>query len=142
MGLYNKFGYTYDQLICEDTALPNAGAAALTNDIEIKSRQGENLIIKVFAASTTVELAGGNSLTFRPLIADTVANLTAAPTTLPATIITQGVQSDVSWSAGEFICSFIIPKELIGTNNYLRINAVTTADESADKIEAFSFTTN
>ena len=142
MAIYNLSGLMPSATLCEDMALPIATSAALTNDITLQHKKGEDVIIKVYSASVTTELAGGASLTFTPYLADTVANLTASPTILPATIITQAVQSDASWASGEFICSFIIPKELIGTNNYLRIMATTSANESADKIEAFAFVRN
>ena len=134
MARYNKLGYAVDQIICEDTALPNAGSADLTNVVTLDSRKSGNLRILVCAASTTVELAGGASLTLTPSVGTTTA---ATSLVLPATIITQAVQTTVTWLPGVPMCEIIIPRSLIGANKYLKLIAKTTADESADKIEAY-----
>lgn len=134
MAKYNKLGFMTDQIICEDTALPNAGSADLTNVVTLDSRKSGNLRILVCAASTTVELAGGASLTLTPSVGTTTA---ATSLVLPSTIITQAVQTTASWAPGMPMCEIIIPRSLIGANKYLKLIAKTTADESADKIEAY-----
>ena len=133
MPRYNKLGFTPDQIICEDTALPNATSADLTNVVTLDNKKSGNARIVICAASTQVELASGATLTFRPSVGTTAS----CGTVLPATIMTEAVQTDVTWAIGDVICEITIPKYLIGSNKYLKITAVTSADESADKIEAY-----
>ena len=135
MAQYNRLGYAVDQILAEDWALPNAGTSNfMTNIATIDSKKQGNLRILVCSASVTTELAGGASLQFIPFVGAT----TTPDVVLPGTIITQAVQTDASWVSGEPICEIIIPRSLIpATAKYLGIKAVTSADESADKVEAY-----
>ena len=135
MAIYQKYGFAIDQILSEDQALPNATTGDSTNTIKLDAVADDGLHIVVCAASTTVELASGASLEIRPTIGATVGTVT---TVLPSILIKQGVQSDVSWDSGEMICQFNIPAKLIGSARYLKLTYVTSADESADKVEAFS----
>lgn len=134
---YPTIGRPYDQVLCQDTALPNATAAKISsNVVKLDAAKSGLIWVRVFAASTTVELTSGASLTIRPYVGLTAATCT---TVLPGTVITEAVQSDASWVSGELICEFCIPKNLIGANKYLEIYAATSANESADKVDIYTY---
>ena len=135
MAIYQKYGFAIDQILSEDQALPNATSGDSTNTIKLDAVADDGLHIVVCAASTTVELASSATLEIRPTIGATVGTVT---TVLPSILIKQGVQSDVSWDSGEMICQFNIPAKLIGSARYLKLTYVTSANESAEKVEAFS----
>ena len=135
MAIYEKYGFAIDQILSEDQALPNATSGDSTNTIKLDAVADDGLHIVVCAASTTVELASGASLEIRPTIGATEGTVT---TVLPSILIKEGVQSDVSWAPGEMICQFNIPAKLIGSARYLKLTYVTSANESDDKVEAFS----
>ena len=135
MAIYQKYGFAIDQILSEDQALPNTKSGDSTNTIKLDAVADDGLHIVVCAASTTVELASSATLEIRPTIGATDGTVT---TVLPSILIKEGVQSDVSWAPGEMICQFNIPAKLIGSARYLKLTYVTSADESADKVEAFS----
>lgn len=135
MAIYEKYGFAIDQILSEDQALPNATTGDSTNTIKLDAVADDGLHIVVCAASTTVELVSGATLEIRPTVGATDGAVT---TVLPSILIKEGVQSDASWLPGEMICQFNIPAKLIGSARYLKLTYVTSADESADKIEAFS----
>ena len=135
MAIYQKYGFAIDQILSEDQALPNATTGDSTNTIKLDAVADDGLHIVVCAASTTVELASSATLEIRPTVGATDGAVT---TVLPSILIKQGVQSDVSWAPGEMICQFNIPAKLIGSARYLKLTYVTSADESAKKVEAFS----
>jgi len=135
MAIYQKYGFAIDQILSENEALPNATSGDSTNTIKLDAVADDGLHIVVCAASTTVELASGDTLEIRPTVGLT-AN--AVTTVLPSILIKGGVQTDVSWDSGEMICQFNIPAKLIGSARFLKLTYVTSADESADKVEAFS----
>ena len=135
MASYEKYGFAIDQILSEDQALPNATSGDSTNTIKLDAVADDGLHIVVCAASTTVELASAATLEIRPTVGATDGAVT---TVLPSILIKQGVQSDASWLPGEMICQFNIPAKLIGSARYLKLTYVTSADESADKVEAFS----
>ena len=135
MAIYQKYGFAIDQILSEDQALPNNTSGDSTNTIKLDAVADDGLHIVVCAASTTVELALGASLEIRPKIGATDGAVT---TVLPSILIKQGGQSDVSWAPGEMICQFNIPAKLIGSARYLKLNYVTSVNQSAHKVEAFS----
>ena len=135
MAIYQKYGFAIDQILSEDQALPNVSSGDSINTIKLDAVADDGLHIVVCAASTTVELTSSATLEIRPTVGLT-AN--AVTTILPSILIKQGVQTDVSWDSGEMICQFNIPAKLIGSARYLKLTYVTTADESEDKVEAFS----
>jgi hypothetical protein len=135
MAIYEKYGFAIDQILSEDQALPNKTSGDSTNTIKLDAVADDGLHIVVCAASTTVDLASGASLEIRPTVGATAGTVT---TVLPSILIKQSVQSDVSWAPGEMICQFNIPAKLIGSARYLKLTYVTSADESAEKVEAFS----
>ena len=135
MAIYQKYGFAIDQILSENQALPNADSGDSTNTIKLDAVADDGLHIVVCAASTTVELASSATLEIRPTIGATAGTVT---TVLPSILIKEGVQSDASWLPGEMICQFNIPAKLIGSARYLKLTYVTSADESADKVEAFS----
>ena len=135
MAIYQKYGFAIDQILSENQALPKATSGDSTNTIELQTVADDGLHIVVCAASTTVELASGATLEIRPTVGLT-AN--AVTTVLPSILIKGGVQTDDSWLSGEMICQFNIPAKLIGSARYLKLTYATSADESADKVEAFS----
>ena len=135
MAIYEKYGFAIDQILSENQALPNASSDDSTNTIKLDAVADDGLHIVVCAASTTVELASSATLEIRPTIGATEGTVT---TVLPSILIKEGVQSDVSWLPGEMICQFNIPAKLIGSARYLKLTYVTSADESDDKVEAFS----
>jgi len=135
MAIYQKYGFAIDQILSEDQALPNAKSGDSANTIKLDAVADDGLHIVVCAASTTVQLDTGATLEIRPTVGLT-AN--AVTTVLPSILIKQGVQSDASWLPGEMICQFNIPAKLIGSARYLKLTYVTSANESDDKVEAFS----
>ena len=135
MAIYQKYGFAIDQILSENQALPNATSGDSTNTIKLDAVADDGLHIVVCAASTTVELASSATLEIRPTVGATEGTVT---TVLPSILIKEGVQSDVSWAPGEMICQFNIPAKLIGSARYLKLTYVTSANESADKVEAFS----
>ena len=135
MAIYQKYGFAIDQILSEDQALPDATSGDSANTIKLDAVADDGLHIVVCAASTTVELATSATLEIRPTVGLT-AN--AVTTVLPSILIKGGVQTDVSWDSGEMICQFNIPAKLIGSARYLKLTYVTSADESAEKVEAFS----
>jgi len=135
MAIYQKYGFAIDQILSEDQALPNAKSGDSINTIKLDAVADDGLHIVVCAASTTVELASSATLEIRPTIGATDGTVT---TVLPSILIKEGVQSDVSWAPGEMICQFNIPAKLIGSARYLKLTYVTSANESDDKVEAFS----
>ena len=135
MAIYQKYGFAIDQILSENEALPNATSGDSTNTIKLDAVADDGLHIVVCAASTTVELASSATLEIRPTIGATAGTVT---TVLPSILIKEGVQSDASWLPGEMICQFNIPAKLIGSARYLKLTYVTSADESDDKVEAFS----
>ena len=135
MAIYEKYGFAIDQILSEDQALPNADSGDSTNTIKLDTVADDGLHIVVCAASTTVELASNATLEIRPTIGATDGTVT---TVLPSILIKEGVQSDASWLPGEMICQFNIPAKLIGSARYLKLTYVTSANESAEKVEAFS----
>jgi len=132
--LYQKYGFAVDQTLSADQALPNATSGDSTNTITLNNTKGDDVHVVICAGSTTVELAGGATLEIRP----TVGTTTSPATVLPSILLKESVQSDVSWASGEMICQFVIPAALIGANRYLKLTYVTSADESADKVAAFT----
>jgi hypothetical protein len=132
--LYQKYGFAVDQILSEDQALPNATSGASTNTITLNNTKGDDVHVVICAASTTFELASAATLEIRPTV-----GTTSTPTTvLPSILLKESVQSDVTMASGEMICQFVIPAALIGANRYLKLTYVTSANESADKIEAFT----
>jgi len=135
MAIYQKYGFAIDQILSENQALPNATSEDSTNTIKLDAVADDGLHIVVCAASTIVQLTSSATLEIRPTIGATDGTLT---TVLPSILIKENVQSDVIFHPGEMICQFNIPAKLIGSARYLKLTYVTSADESADKVEAFS----
>ena len=135
MAIYQKYGFAIDQILSENQALPNATTGDSANTIKLDAVADDGLHIVVCAASTIVQLTSGATLEIRPTVGLT-AN--AVTTVLPSILIKEDVQSDAIWHPGEMICQFNIPAKLIGSAKYLKLTYVTSADERADKVEAFS----
>ena len=135
MAIYQKYGFAIDQILSENQALPNATSGDSANTIKLDAVADDGLHIVVCAASTIVQLTSSATLEIRPTVGLT-AN--AVTTVLPSILIKEDVQSDVIWHPGEMICQFNIPAKLIGSARYLKLTYVTSANESADKVEAFS----
>jgi len=135
MAIYQKYGFAIDQILSENQALPSATSEDSANTIKLDAVADDGLHIVVCAASTTVELASDATLEIRPTVGLT-AN--AVTTVLPSILIKEGIQSDASWLPGEMICQFNIPAKLIGSARYLKLTYATSANESDDKVEAFS----
>lgn len=151
MARYNKYGFAVDQIICEDYALPGAGAnAALTNTVQIPSVGTGRLKVVICASSTTVELASAATLRFTPLFG-TAANactvramgtieikegdITLNNTAGSAT--TKDLPDNSTWASGEIITEFYIPDRLAKAYDYMDINVACSANETADYIEAY-----
>lgn len=151
MAFYNKLGLTPDQIICEDMALPNATNLTATNTVTLNARKANSLRVIICAGSTTTELADAATMTFTPLFGNDPAAggclvramgsmvLTGGDVTLkdPGNVTTVDNPNPMTWLPGAVIHAFSIPAELIGTYQYMKLNIACSADESADKIEAF-----
>lgn len=136
MAQFNKLGYAIDQILAEAWKLPaNANPVQMTNVVTIDSRRQGNLRVLVCSAqSDGVELTNGATLEFQPYVGAT----DSPDVVLPSTLITEAVQTDVTWALGEVICEIIIPRTLIpSTAKYLAIKVKCSANESGDAIEAY-----
>lgn len=136
--LYQKYGFAVDQVLSEDQALPAATTGDSTNTIQLNLTGSDNIHVVVCSASVTTELASGATLEIRPTVGLTAD---AVDVVLPSILITQAVQSDASWASGEMITQFVLPAALLGSYRYLKLTYVTSANESEDKVEAFTIIT-
>lgn len=134
MSSYQRYGFAVDQYFSVDQALPNATSVDSTNTITLNNTKGDDVHVVICAGSTPVELAGGATLEIRPIVGTT----TTPATILPSILLKESVQTDITWASGEMICQFVIPAALIGANRYMKLTYVTSADESADKVDAFT----
>jgi len=133
--LYNQLGYAVDQVLSENQALPNTTSGDSTNTVTLNNTKGDDIRVVVCSGSVTTELTSSATLEIRPTVGLTADAVT---TVLPSILIKQGVQSTDSWASGAVIADFCIPASLIGANRYLKLTYVASADESADKVEAFT----
>lgn len=153
MARYNKYGFAYDQIICEDLALPNASNKAATNTVKLNAPQSGGLKIVICASSVENELASAATLRFTPLFGATKdtctvravgtvelkeGDITLKNTTGDAT--TKDYPDDSIWPAGTRMVEILIPSYLAKTYKYMDLNIAASADESADKIEAYLVT--
>lgn len=153
MAKYKKDGLVWDQIICEDMSLPNATNLTATNTVTLNARESGNLRVRIYAASTTVEIADASTISFTPLFGNTAAAggclvralgsmvLTGGDVTLqdPGNVTSTDNPNPLTWTSGTLIHEFTIPADLIGTYKYMKLNIACSADESADKIEAYLF---
>jgi hypothetical protein len=160
MAQYQNFGKPYDQIICQDYALPgNATPVILTNVCTIDAAKSGKLWVRVFASDTTVEIADPDCLFFVPVVGTTateVATLAGGGHILPAIYINGATaitangckMSTVSWASGLLICEFALPKDqILAEHKYLAIyaciassgTASAPASQAADNIEAYLF---
>ena len=135
MSQYQRLGFAVDQVLSADQALPNATSGDSTNTISLNNTKSDGVHVVICAGSTTVELASAATLEIRPCVGLTAA---ACTTVLPSILIKESVQSDATWLSGEVIAQFVIPSSLIGANRFLKLAYITSADESADKVDAFT----
>ena len=133
MASYQKMGYAIDQWLSSDQALPNATSGDSTNTVTLNNTKGNDLRVVVCAGSTTVELANSATLEIQPVVGAT----DEPDVVLPSILIKEGSQTTASWASGTPITEFIVPASLIGANRYLKLTYITSADESADKVDAF-----
>jgi len=146
MAQLNRYPQPVDQILAEGYALPaNGTPVILTNTATIDSKKAGNIWVRVFAVNA-VEVGSTHYLSFVPMVGATttaVATWTGGGTRLPSTTISNvsaSASSDVDWVAGELICEFCIPKNMVAsTDKYLAVYAVVTDNESADQIEAYVF---
>lgn len=153
MAIYKKDGLVWDQLICEDMALPNATNLTATNTVTLNARESGNLRVRIYAASTTVAIADASTISFTPLFGNTAADggcliralgsmvLTGGDVTLkdPGNVTTKDSPDPLSWASGVLIHEFTIPADLIGTYKYMKLNIACSGNDSSEKIEAFLF---
>jgi len=147
MARYNKYGFAYDQIICEDLALPNATNAALTNTVTLDDKLSGKLKVIICSASVTTETTSAATIRFTPLFGTTATTCTVRAMgtievkegniTLNNTAGSATTTATASWASGVVIAEFIIPPRLCSAYKYMDINVATSADESADKIEAY-----
>jgi len=150
MARYNKYGFAYDQIICEDSALPNATNAALTNTVTLNSIKSGMLKVVICAASAELELASAATLRITPLFGTSAAACTVramgtielkeGDVTLNNTAgsaTTKDLPDNSTWAPGDIITEFYIPPRLAAAYNYMDINVATSANESADKVEVY-----
>lgn len=131
--LYNKLGYAVDQILSADQALPNATAADSANVVKLNNTKGDNVHVVVTAGSTAVTLATNATLEITPVV-----GITDVPTVkLPSIFLKGGKQSVDSWASGDVIAQFPIPAAQIGNNRFLKLIYTTSANQSAEKVDAF-----
>ena len=150
MARYNKYGFAYDQIICEDFALPNATNSACTNTVALNAPKSGNLKIVICASSVENELTSAATLRFTPLFGTTATTCTVraigsvelkeGDITLNNTVgsvTTTDYPSDSTWAAGVRMVEILIPNYLASTYKFMDLNVAASANESADKIEAY-----
>lgn len=153
MARYNKYGFAYDQIICEDLALPNATNLAATNTVTLNAVKSGQLKIVICASSVTNELASAATIRFTPLFGTTATTCTVrgvgtielkeGDITLNNTAgsaTTKDYPDDSTWAAGVRMVEILIPNYLASTYKFMDLNIACSADESADKIEAYLVT--
>lgn len=153
MARYNKYGFAYDQIICEDLALPNATNLAATNTVTLNAVKSGQLKIVICASSVTNELASAATIRFTPLFGTTATTCTVrgvgtielkeGDITLNNTAgsaTTKDYPDDSTWAAGVRMVEILIPNYLASTYKYMDLNIACSANESADKIEAYLVT--
>lgn len=160
MAQYAKLNKPYDQIVCQDYALPaNGTPVILTNTCKIDAATSGHIVLRVYAGSTTTELTNPGTLAFHAQVGTTAAATQTYNTTgtvLPGIFIsalTASPCSDISFLPGELMCEYWLPMEQIkalnasntaGTeapndNLYVSFWAVAVSNESADNIEAYLF---
>lgn len=160
MAQYAKLSKPYDQIVCQDYALPaNGTPVILTNTCKIDAATSGRIVLRVYASDTTVELTNPGTLAFHAQVGTTAAATQTYNTTgtvLPGiflSAITASPCSDISWAPGDLMCEYWLPMEQIkalnasntaGTaapndNLYVSFWAVAVSNESADNIEAYLF---
>jgi len=150
MARYNKYGFAYDQVICEDLALPNATNLAATNTVTLDCPKSGALKIVICASSVENEMTSAATLRFTPLFGTTAATCTVrgigcvelkeGDITLNNTAgsaTTKDYPDNSTWASGVRMVEILIPSYLASTYKYMDLNIATSADESADKIEAY-----
>lgn len=149
MARYNKYGFAYDQIICEGVTLPNADNAALTNTVQLPSMKTGMLKVVICAATSgsTTELASSATLRITPLFGTTATACTVRAMgtlelkegniTLNNTAGSATTTATASWAAGVIMAELYIPPRLADSYSYMDINVATSADERADYIEAY-----
>ena len=156
MAFYNKLGYVRDQVICEDMALPNTTNLTATNTITLDAGKSNTLRVIICAASTTTEIADGQTISFTPLFGNTAAAggclnrclgthvLTGGDVSLndPGAVTTKDFPDPLTFLPGALIYAFDIPSELCSAYKYMKLNIACSANESEDKIEAFTVIIN
>jgi len=153
MARYNKYGFAYDQIICEDLALPNATNLAATNTVTLNAVKSGQLKIVICASSVTNELTSAATIRFTPLFGTTATTCTVrgvgtielkeGDVTLNNTAgsaTTKDYPDDSTWAAGVRMVEILIPNYLASTYKFMDLNIACSADESADKIEAYLVT--
>jgi hypothetical protein len=160
MASHKTFPRPYDQIICEDFALPTDTTALIcTNIAKIDAAQSGTIWVRVFAHNAC-EIAANEAVIFYPVIGTdetNIATLTGTGThAFPGcalNLITNQEITDYTWAAGELICEFAIPSNLIkeanasntaGTaktlHNYLAIYiAIHGADHNADHVDIYTY---
>lgn len=166
MAQYAKLSKPYDQIVCQDYALPaNATPVILTNTCTIDAATSGKVVLRVYAGSTTTEIANPYTLAIHAQVGTTAAatqTFNTTGTVLPGifwSAVTASTCTDYSWAPGELMGEYWLPMEMIkslnasntaGTaapsdNIYVSFWVVngayntTAANESADNIEAYLF---
>jgi len=93
-----------------------------------------NLMITV-VAHVALTLASTRTLTIVPHYGTTTSPTT--PTGVKFSVV-EGTDTKTSWAAGEIICQFIVPTDILAAGSrYLKLEATTTADQRATTVDAF-----
>lgn len=162
MAQYAKLSKPYDQIVCQDYALPaNGTPVILTNTCKIDAATSGRIVLRVYASDTTVELTNPGTLAIHAQVGTTAAATQTWNTTgtvLPGIFVSAITASTMSmattgWTSGSLICEYWLPMEQIkalnasntaGTeapndNLYVSFWAVAVSDEHLDNIEAYLF---
>ncbi|MDY0183539.1 MAG: hypothetical protein RBR39_09585 [Proteiniphilum sp.] len=132
---YKNRSYVVDQnlILSSAQALPNATAADSTNVVDYGGNSG-GLAKIVVKANTDIAVASTYALTI-------VASYgsTSTPTdTLDKVLFTKtAAAAGFSYAAGDTIVEEIIPDSLPDNYRFLKLTYTTTANESAEKVDAY-----
>ena len=133
---YKNRSYVVDQKLILSSAqnLPNTANADSTNVVDYGGNSG-GLAKIVVKANTDITVANTFALT---IVAS--YGFTSSPTdTLDKVLFTKtaAVPAGFTYAAGDTIVEEIIPDSLPDNYRFLKLNYATTADQSAEKVDAY-----
>ena len=133
---YKNRSYVVDQKLILSSAqtLPDKAMEASTNVVDYGGNSG-GLAKIVVKANTNIAIANGKALTITARYGST----STPADTLDKVLFTKtaAVPAGFTYAAGDTIVEEIIPDSLPDNYRFLKLNYATTADQSAEKVDAY-----